>query len=377
MKIFFLIGISQSLFLALLVFSKKKSSQADNILAFWFILLALNLLDYYFSKSGFALKHPYLLSVGTCIPLLHGPILLIYIQSMVRTKARPKWHYLLHFIPFIVFTIYLAFDFYFLDLSGKLAFYEQQNVNPNSFIRALVLSKILAGPIYVLCSFYLLRKHKKNIVNAFSHTDGINLIWLKYVLGGIGFTWSIVLFTKISANFSSAIADMDDNLIYISLTVVIFILGYFGIKQQAIYSNISLAKKEFKAKTSAKNRYSKSGLNESDSLEYRNRLLDFMENRKPYLDGKTSLREIAEDLDLSVNYLSQVINEQLKKSFFDFINEYRVNETKKRFQHFDYKHNTILEVAYQSGFNSKSSFNVVFKKHTGLTPSQYIKNKTT
>ncbi len=374
MEIIFIIGVTQSLFLAFLVYSKKNKSLADYVLTVWFILIALNLLDYYFAISGFAKQHHYLLSLGTCIPLLHGPLMLLYIVLLIKTEVNFKWVYLLHILPFCFFIIYLFFNFYILDLNGKLSFYEQQNLDPNPFIEALIILKIITGPIYVVFSFFMLKNHTKNIKSIFSYTEEINLIWIRYVLGGIGFVWLMVLFSKIMSNFNSSFAEMEDHLIYISLTLVMFILGYFGIKQQKIYSGTFIENNKSKINVPGRERYKKSSLRETDSQEYRNNLLDYMENEKPYLYGKISLNEIASHLNIPVNHLSQVINEQLGKNYFDFVNEYRVREVKKQFENLKDDKISILAVAYQSGFNSKSGFNIVFKKYTGLTPSQYIKN---
>lgn len=101
-----------------------------------------------------------------------------------------------------------------------------------------------------------------------------------------------------------------------------------------------------------------------------------MEEEKPYLNGKLSLKDVAQYVDISVNHLSQVINEQLHKSFFDFINTYRVEEVKRLLNESRHEQLTLLAVAYDSGFNSKSSFNSIFKKITGVTPSQYLKLKS-
>ena len=96
-------------------------------------------------------------------------------------------------------------------------------------------------------------------------------------------------------------------------------------------------------------------------------------SKTPYIDGKLSLKQVAQKMEISTNYLSQVINENLKKNFFDFVNEYRVNLVKQKMKDPTNSQYTLLALAYDCGFNSKSSFNVIFKKNTGLTPSQYLK----
>ena len=98
-----------------------------------------------------------------------------------------------------------------------------------------------------------------------------------------------------------------------------------------------------------------------------------MENEKPYLDSKLSLKQLAAFLELSTNHTSQIINENLNKNFFDFVNDYRINEVKKCLSDSKFSQYTLLAIAYECGFNSKSSFNSLFKIKTGLTPSEYQK----
>ena len=98
-----------------------------------------------------------------------------------------------------------------------------------------------------------------------------------------------------------------------------------------------------------------------------------MEKEKPYLNGKLSLKEVADSLNISVNHLSQVINEQTGMSFFDFVNKYRIEEVKVRLTDPKNEQFTLLAIAFDCGFNSKSSFNSIFKKIMGFTPSQFSK----
>jgi len=81
---------------------------------------------------------------------------------------------------------------------------------------------------------------------------------------------------------------------------------------------------------------------------------------------------VATALQISTNHLSQVINENLDKNFFDFVNGYRVEMVKQKMKDPSNKNYTLLSLAYDCGFNSKSSFNAIFKKYTGSTPSQYL-----
>jgi AraC-like DNA-binding protein len=118
-------------------------------------------------------------------------------------------------------------------------------------------------------------------------------------------------------------------------------------------------------------KYEKSTLSAQKSERYLRRLLQIMEGEKLHTDGELSLQKVAEKLSIPPHHLSQIINERLNQSFSDFVNSYRVEEVKKNLLDPAKKHYSILAIAEESGFNSKSSFNSVFKKHTNITPSEF------
>lgn len=122
-----------------------------------------------------------------------------------------------------------------------------------------------------------------------------------------------------------------------------------------------------------KARYAHSNLSESDAMAIDQRLMQHMEEAKPYLDAQLSLRQLANCLDVNTNYLSQVINEKHGKNFFEFVNGYRVDELKQMLKKPENRQFTILSLAFECGFNSKTTFNTAFKRITGFTPSQYLK----
>jgi len=293
---------------------------------------------------------------------------------MINKRGKFKPVYWLHGMPFLLITVFLIFDFYHLGANDKLAYYELQDWNPNWVVMVMSLMNNFLGPIYVIWSLIKLRSHMRTIADDFSYTEQIDLNWLKYVLGGLGFVWLTVLFTNVF-DFSG---NLGDHLIYLSVTIAVFFLGYFGIKQRAIYVNtpekMEIPESGPPIKKNGTDRYKNSGLKKSEAKEYVQKLLSYMANDKPYLNGKLSLKDVAEHLDVSVYHLSQVINEQLGKNFFDFINAFRTEEVKRHIDNSRHKQYTLLAVAHESGFNSKSSFNSIFKKFTGVTPSEYIKN---
>ena len=102
--------------------------------------------------------------------------------------------------------------------------------------------------------------------------------------------------------------------------------------------------------------------------------MEYMMFEKPFLRTKLSINDLAEELDIPSHHISQVINERLNQNYFDFINSYRIEELKVKLKDPRNKHLTMLGIAFDCGFNSKASLNRIFKKHTGQTPSEYLKN---
>lgn len=99
-----------------------------------------------------------------------------------------------------------------------------------------------------------------------------------------------------------------------------------------------------------------------------------MQKKKPYLDDELTLQKLAEQLEVSNHNLSEVINSRLNQSYYDFVNRYRVEEFKKRLMDPANDHFNILSIAFDSGFKSKGTFNSIFKKYSGITPSEYKTN---
>jgi AraC-like DNA-binding protein len=118
-------------------------------------------------------------------------------------------------------------------------------------------------------------------------------------------------------------------------------------------------------------KYEKSPLNEEHKQYYLKKLLQYMKDKKPYLSSDINLSTLANDIAMPSRYLSQLINEKLKFSFYDFINKYRILETTKRLADPANSNLSIIDIAYDCGFNSKSVFNSAFKKYTGMTPKEY------
>jgi AraC-like DNA-binding protein len=224
--------------------------------------------------------------------------------------------------------------------------------------------------VYVILSFYIVYKHQKNIKNFFSSTsEKITLSWLKVVLfsflAAYIFLYASGLWYLIE-NKSFYLENINPlEFSYIGLTFFSFAAGFFGYKQSKIFNDLD--------QNSEKPKYLTSSLSEDDARKYIKSLLNLMEKDRPWLDEKLTISELADKLKMQRHHLTQIINENLGKNFYTFINEYRLEEVKKMIADPKKQNYTILAIAYECGFNSKSTFNTLFKNYTGLTPSDYRK----
>jgi AraC-like DNA-binding protein len=377
MEAIFIIGAAQAFFLPLLIINKTERSRADYVLASWFVLIGLSLLSHYLEVTGRSADYPVFLGFSTCFPMLMGPAAYVYTLAVTRNDEVLNPILLLHALPYMVFTT-IVFLRFFMYSSGSVEADRLAIEDPDvPVFMALGLFRIFLGPVYLVFCLIILKRHTRRIADEFSYTRDIDLGWLKKVVLSMLTIWVTVVAVNIMGNFNDWIPiEQGDNLIYLTVTAVVFFGGFYGIKQQIIFSSPA----QWRSRDSTPDdeqkeaRYQRSSLSGAQSLAILERLLELMDEEKPYLDGKISLSQVAACLDVSSNHLSQVINENLDKNFYDFINGYRVDMVKQRLAEPSDSRPNILSIAYDAGFSSKSSFNEVFKKSTMLTPSQYRKN---
>jgi AraC-like DNA-binding protein len=192
--------------------------------------------------------------------------------------------------------------------------------------------------------------------------------WLRYAILGIA---SVFITATVVTVFREVLGFQfpfnADILFYSIIVGFVVYVGYSGIRQQDLFSNTVINDEEL---VKSESEYKKSSLKSDIATQKHNELLEFMKREKPYLNPKLTLNELAESLTVSTNHLSQIINQYEQVNFHDFVNKYRVEEFIQKVQ--DNKNYTLLSHALDSGFNSKSTFNNVFKKFKSVTPSQYI-----
>ncbi len=371
MDIILIFGSLFSFFIAIFLLVKKKDKiVADRILAFWLIILSLDFIRCYmlFFKGQL-----FLLGLGYTLPLLIAPFLYLYVVYLIDNKKNFDLHFLWHLIPFALANVYMYFYIYTKPAEWRVEFFEGTSISSRPVMFNIILViVVLVYPVYVIWIYRLLKKHVRNIKGTYSCRKHVDLFWVNYLLVSIIVLWFITLYSKfVSGYFNSLHYSNATMTIYFSQLVIIMIIGYFGFKQGMVWICTSGSEKDVADMT----KYKTSGLSSNDAKNFLPVLIKYMETEKPYLNSQLSISELAEKLNMPSNHLSQIINEQTGKNFFEFINSFRVEEVKLQISDNQDKKFTLLAIAFDSGFNSKSSFNSIFKKQTGLTPKQYMNNQ--
>jgi len=375
MEVLFISGIFLSFFIVVLLLTKKQKAMTDKILAIWIAVIGIHLLGYYFNQMGYWEKYPHLIGVTAPVPLLHGPMLYLYCLYAFRGNQKfQPWDYL-HFAPTVAAYLYMMKFFLFYSPTEKLMVDRGEIDDFRTFAIGLLIAILISGLVYSIFSYRLALKHKRRIDRQFSYREGISLGWLRNCILAIGLVFLSAIVVYLLRDLLGIPFQFNpEYIIYTIMIIFIFYIGYFGIKHENIFINtlpITNAETETAA-TSEK--YKHSGMNSSLARGLYEKLVKIMEEEKPYLEPKLSLSELAQGMGISPNHLSQVINQEAKMNFHDFVNRYRVDEFLQMAP--EKTHYSLLALALESGFNSKSSFNYIFKKQKGLSPSQYLSKKT-
>lgn len=277
----------------------------------------------------------------------------------------------MHFLPFVGFALYLLIAFRFPEYSKGISIeHSSENIaEPPFLFDFFLIITALSGPVYFLLSYRKYKQSKKSSLD-FSSKE-INLDWLGKLILIFGIVWTALMVIAIIHHiFHLFSMDFCLNGLFVSLSAFTILIGYFGLKQKEVFFDHSV-EMEKEIEIIPETKYATSRMEDEEFQQYCNKVGEFMATHRPYLDPDLTLPKLAQQLNVSTHHLSQVINEMHKKNFFNFINKYRVEEVKRKIQDPKYQNYSLLGIAYESGFNSKSAFNRMFKNITGTTPSAY------
>lgn len=371
MNTIFTIGIFLSFFLSLLLAAKKQKYLPDIILAIWLSIIGVHLTSYYLYSLDYWSIYPHLVGVTLPVPLLHGPMLFLYtLYSLRDEKSLRKVDYL-HFAPALLAWLYMCQFYFFYSAEEKILVDKGLVDDFSVFSNIALLAFVISGLVYPILAYQWIGKYNRFINDNFSYDNRISLNWLKYCIYGTGLLYlTVAVVYSLKDGFGIEFPFNVDFILYTMVVIYVVSIGYFGVRHQNIFTENTREKKIQLVQSKPNGEYKKSGLKTDVAEDVHQRLRSMMVKEKPYVNPKLTLSDLADSLNVSANHLSQIINQNEKMNFHDFVNTYRVEEfiqnasTNKNFN--------ILAHALEAGFNSKSSFNNVFKKLKGMTPSKYM-----
>ena len=335
----------------------------------WFALFLFSagcmLLNSIIYRAGAESTYTQLIAFNELSRFLIAPALYLSVVHFTSPDKvlQPREYF--HFIPFVLFFIYISPVVVAPAYQGVSFFQLPEVIHRHmpALMQWAIRLQLLA---YWVMAWMQLNKHQKNIREIHSAVTDIDLKWLRYLLLGIIFllvTWMASAGTPSLEAFTPAL--------YLGGVLCI---GYYLLAQKEIYLFETAELVEI-GQVIAHNlpKAPKQRFADERAMRLKEKLQTLMVSEKIYLDSELSLPQLAKMMDVSTHDLSYLLNDSFGVNFFNFVNRYRVDEAKQLMLSGQNKHLNLLGIAYSAGFNSKTTFNMAFKKQAGLSPSEFMK----
>ena len=344
-----------------LFFSRKGHRRANRIMAIFLLALATGMANGVFAALGLYEAAPVLVILMGAVALAYGPLFYFYIRAMTAPNRPWAPADIFHAVPFLLGL--LAYGAYSRAPGGGPAWPGIIGWIARHPWLAVTWLSTLQTVVYVASIVRLLRAYSERIKATYSTIDQINLAWLRRRLAIYASIWVVGLATIAVVGFEGRALGLFMQIVAFLTALNIFATGYRALRQSEVVPGPS--------ETRPGRRYERSSLTPENAALYRTRLLELVERERSYLDPEITLPKLALALGIPVAHLSRVINEQLGRNFFEFINRYRVEEAKRRLSGPAAGRDKLITIALDCGFNSLATFNRVFKELAGRTPSEY------
>lgn len=334
----------------------------DKHIAAWLFFLTAHILCISISQSESITYSSYFVYPSYILSGLHGLFLYLCTKSLMCNSSKDfkKGYFVI-----VAYLLLALFGFIFYN-----SYPEETSIVTRIFAFCF-------NALFIILAVRLFHQYKRFLQSNFSNIDKLSFNWMRFLAFGLIILLSgaliLVLFSEV---FSFSIS------LYSVFAVIVLlfvnILGFRGIKHSTIFNQTVIPynqpqKEEQNNPISKEKSYENYGLKQPDAISLSEQLKKYMETEKPYTNIDLNLKDLASALDTYPHYITQVLNTVFNQNFYDFVNTYRIEEAQKRLTDTQFKNLTILAIAYDCGFNSKSTFNRIFKQKTGLTPSEYQK----
>ncbi len=378
-KLVFLDGVARiavfiSLLLALFLLTVKTENKLANRLFACFIIFSAidfsGLLDFSFPK-----EYLYLVLLKSTFCLFEMPLIYLYVLAVCYSDFRIKWKHLVYTIPFIVMNLLLMPRFYLKSSIENQQFLENfSTMFEGYFFQILIECQYW---FYIVSIFLILRKYKKIYLENYANPSTSTYKWL-FQMNCVFIVMHSITASKNLLRYTAS----RDTFLWGNVLMVIMALSvicWFVMKAlnhpelfKGINSKLTLTK-DFLPKENKENNGTTETVNDQDEAIFSqiSALKEYMIQKEPFLDPSLTIQELANQIDIPVRDLSILINHKMDQHFFDFVNEYRIQKAMDILKDKSKSQLTVLEILYEVGFNSKSSFNTSFKKYTNLTPTAF------
>lgn len=364
------------LFYSVKLLTVKDKNKMNLILGVYLLLQSITLLEYVLYWTNFIFSVHGFTDISLLFPLLYGPLLLIYFDKSFGND-KPLKKYLIHFIPFIVL---LTLKIPFYVSSPEFKFYHTHDVLFGKYFQYYPWVKACSMTLYCAILYSMI-----------SGQSGVGFMrtWARWI---VGFFSLYVIFSfvyLILAEFSLLTPQLD-YFVSLATSATIFFIAWYGKGFAGVAGGLSVLDSLMSISTQSNEvsriqmiiepttvigteKYKNSGLPKTLEIKLSKDLEKLMQNQQLYKLNDLKLETLAEKLNTNKHFISQVINEVYKVNFFEYINLKRIEEAKQLLRSMPKSDLNIIEVAYEVGFNNKGTFNSVFKKVTGLTPTEFRK----
>lgn len=394
-----LLGAIQGVFLALVLATQHRNRTANRLLAVAMLAFSLHLTSTVYYAAGLVERFPHFFGLSYPLPLLYGPLVYLYaVAASDRTRqlSGRDW---LHFAPYLLAVVAMI---PVLVQSGaeKIEFYRslQRGATP-TLIKVVDPLKFVSGLSYTVLTLLFLHRHRARVKESYASIERVNLQWLFQIGLGSAAIWTLATSFEIAGNLGLPVLSRADDVVSLAIAILVYATGYMALRQPEIfnYAAVKVRTAEYPVQKMAlvgpaptptpaptrapaappaepvpsAPRYERSGLTEEEASELESALVAAMQQDRLYRDSELTLADLADRIGTTPHKLSEVLNSQLEQTFYDFVNGYRVKDVQRRIADESSRNLKILALAMDAGFASKSTFNAVFRQHTGHTPSSY------
>lgn len=358
-----------SLFLSLFLFTVKTEHKLSNrLFAFFLVLTAIDISGILFD---FLIESPSNIGMfRNLFTFLQLPTFYLYVLSVCYSDFKLKPEHLIHIVPFLIANLILLPRFYSVNLASKFSFLENNSsMFEIQFNHIFIHFQIV---FYIIAAFMILRKAKNIYLENYAGASMESLNWLFQFTLAISIFYSIALLKNIFkfSTYTNISEWLKIGLFLFELVIISWYL-FKALNNPNLFRSID-SKLKLVSKIVLEEKQNDQ-LQEDEYGKDLSKLKEYMVKEKPFLNASLTIQDISNDLEIPVRKLSLLINHKLNQHFYDFVNSYRIENAMDILKDSTKNKVTILEILYEVGFNSKSSFNTAFKKHTNTTPTSYRK----